>query len=145
VRPRAFTAHRCPDSSLLSSELGGSSAMSSAGKLSLHLSWEGAPASTATPQSHTLSLFCWSQQSLGLGLLCPSASHQHHHVRPLQKSCLLPAAWRQPRRLGTSTVHTTGTWETGSAERAPRRLACVTVQQDIEDGARGSCHTQSCP
>lgn len=33
AQPRAFTTHRCPDSSLLFSELGDSSVMSSAGKL----------------------------------------------------------------------------------------------------------------
>lgn len=111
----------------------------------LHLPWEAAPVSTAMPQSPALSLCCWSQRSPGLSPFCPSVSRQHRHARLLQKSCLLQAAQRQRRHLGTSTAHTTGTREMGSAKRAPRGLARVTVQQDIKDGARGSCHIQSCP
>lgn len=37
----------------------------------LHLPWGAAPASTATPPSPDLSLFCWSQQNLVLHLFFP--------------------------------------------------------------------------
>lgn len=107
AQPRAFTTHRCPDSSLLSSELRGSSAMSSTGKPPPAPALGGSTSACSdTSESHSqpLLLLPAKSSSQPLLLLCVSPA-----LLIRCNPCLLPAAAWQPGSLGTSTEHTPGT------------------------------------
>lgn len=145
AQPRAFTTHRCPDSFLLSSELRGSSAMSSTGKPPPAPALGGSTSTYSdTSESHSQPL-----------LLLPAKSSS----QPLLLLCVSPAlpcsSAAKPLPAPGSSTAATESWHqhrahdwhagTGSAKRAPGGLICVTVQQDVKDGAWGSCHAQICP
>lgn len=108
--PRA-TASRCLDSSLLSSELGGSSAIPSMGKTSP------APAlgDSRITHSNAMESCSWplllipansSTQPFLLLWVLPAAP-----CWPAAKLCLAPSSSAQPWRLGMSAAHA-GTWDT---------------------------------
>lgn len=106
--PRAFTTHKYPDSSLLSSELGGSSATSSAGKLPPAPALGGSTSTCsntrsqplllvpAKPSSQPLLFFCVSP-----ALPCSSAAK----ILPAPSSLVAaPASWHK---------HSAHDWHTG--------------------------------